>query len=66
MTSQDEFRAGFARAGLAVPTERLDLMIKAYEGYRSLASLLHRPLDHGTEPVGLYVPLPGPGNEDAS
>lgn len=58
MTSEDEFRAGYARAGLTVPTERLDLMVKAMEDYRALAALLHQPVAYSTEPVGLYVPKP--------
>lgn len=56
MTSEEEFLAGFARAGLQPPTERLDLMVKAFEDYRALASLLHQPVAYGIEPVGLYKP----------
>lgn len=51
MTSEEEFLAGFARAGLQPPTERLDLMVKAFEDYRALASLLHQPVAYGIEPV---------------
>lgn len=58
MTSEDEFIAGFVRAGLAFPTERLDLMVKAMEGYRTLATLLHQPLEYAVEPAGLYLPEP--------
>ena len=56
MTSEQELLAGFARAGLQPPAERLDLMVKAFEDYRALAELLHQPLEHQTEPVGLYTP----------
>ncbi|MDI6029175.1 hypothetical protein QBK99_23690 [Corticibacterium sp. UT-5YL-CI-8] len=63
MTSEQEFIAGFARAGLALPAERLDLMVKAMEGYRTLATLLHQPLDHAVEPAGLYRPEPSASDD---
>ena len=59
-----EFVAGFRRAGLSLPEERHDLMVKAYAGYRELAALLHRratPL--AAEPAGLEIP-PSPGQAE--
>lgn len=52
-----EFVEGFRRAGLPLPEERYDLMVKAYAGYRALAALLHwekTPL--AAEPAGLEIP----------
>ena len=51
-----DFMAGFQRAGLALPTERLDLMVQAYAGYRALAARLDMPMGYDDEPAGLYRP----------
>ncbi len=51
------FVAGFRRAGLALPRERLDLMVQAYADYRALAGCLDVPLGYDDEPAGLYRPV---------
>ncbi len=59
------FVEGFRRAGLSLPTERFDLMVRAFAGYRELAAHLEAPMRYDDEPAGLYRPVSGRDTDEA-
>jgi hypothetical protein len=51
-----DFHASLARAGIAIPPERVPVMMEAFLAYRELAALLDEPYPYTAEPAAIFLP----------